>query len=157
MPRIIEAVNTKTGKNRIAVAGRRPVLLLREIRVPAKTAPINNRHFFKYWLPVYLYAGLIFMLSSWASPPSGPKILYADKLLHLLEYAILGYLIARAASKTSAWKLSRHFRVFAVCAAVLYGFSDEFHQSFVPGREVEMLDVLADGIGAFLGQIFIRD
>jgi VanZ family protein len=117
----------------------------------------KHNHFLKFWLPVYLYAGLIFVLSSVALPPSAPEILSADKLLHLLEYAILGYLIARAGRNTPAWKISRHFRVFAVCAATLYGFSDEFHQSFVPGRQVEMMDVLADGIGAFLGQIFIRD
>lgn len=111
----------------------------------------------KYWLPVYLYAGLIFFYSSLSSPPVLlPKILHADKLLHLLEYAILGNLIARGAGNSANLQLRAHFRIFAVCVALLYGLSDEFHQYFVPGREVEILDVLADGTGAFLGQLLFR-
>lgn len=115
------------------------------------------RHFLKYWLPVYLYAGLIFFYSSLSSPPLFlPKILHADKLLHLLEYAILGYLIARAAGNSANLQLSTHFRIFAVSIAILYGLTDEFHQCFVPGRKVEILDVLADGAGALLGQLFAK-
>ena len=115
------------------------------------------RHFLKFWLPVYLYAGLIFFYSSLSSPPPlAPKILYGDKLLHFVEYAILGYLIARAAKNSSFSKLRTNFRIFAVCAAFVYGVSDEFHQYFVPGREVEILDVLANGAGAFFGQTLLR-
>ncbi len=112
--------------------------------------------FLKFWLPVYLYAGLIFIYSSLSSPPLAPKILHGDKLLHLVEYAILGYLIARAARNASSPQLRTHFRIFAVCVAVLYGLTDEFHQYFVPGREADSLDLLADGAGAFLGQILLR-
>jgi VanZ family protein len=116
---------------------------------------LEGRHFLRYWLPVYLYAGLIFIYSSLSSPPPlAPKFLYGDKLFHLVEYAILGLLLARAA-KNSA-NLRVHFRIFAVCAAVVYGLSDELHQYFVPERKVELLDVLADGIGAFLGQMLIK-
>ena len=118
----------------------------------------NSRHtyFLKFWLPVYLYAGLIFIYSSLSSPPPlAPPILYGDKLLHAFEYAILGYLIARAAKNSSSPVLRSHFRIFAVCIAVLYGLSDEFHQYFVPGREAEALDVLADGAGAFIGQLLL--
>ena len=77
-------------------------------------------------------------------------------MLHLVEYAILGYLIARAVKYSSNLKLSRQFRIFAVCATVLYGLSDEFHQYFVSGREAEILDLLADGAGAFLWQMFLK-
>ena len=77
-------------------------------------------------------------------------------MLHFVEYAILGYLIARAAKNSSSLKLRAHFRIFAVSLASLYGLSDEFHQYFVPGREVEILDALADAAGAALGQMFLR-
>jgi len=83
-------------------------------------------------------------------------MLHGDKLLHLVEYAILGYLVARAAKNSSSLRLRANFRIFAVAFAVIYGLSDELHQYFVPGREVEILDVLADGAGAFLGQILVR-
>jgi len=85
-----------------------------------------------------------------------PKILHADKLFHLLEYAILGYLIARAAGNSANLQLSAHFRIFAVFLAILYGLTDEFHQCFVPGREAEILDLLADGAGALLGQMLVK-
>lgn len=115
------------------------------------------KHFLKYWLPVYLYAGLIFFYSSMSQPPLRPVILHGDKLLHLAEYAVFGYLIARAAKNSSSVKLKAYFRIFAVGVAFAYGLSDEFHQSFVPGRQVEILDIFADGFGAFLGQMFLRD
>lgn len=113
-------------------------------------------HFLKFWLPVYLYAGLIFISSSQSEPSFLPSILYLDKLLHLAEYVILGYLIARALKHSSLEELSAHFRLFTVCIAVLYGISDEFHQYFVPGRKVEALDIFADGVGSFLGQLLLK-
>ncbi|MBN3038311.1 MAG: VanZ family protein [Candidatus Omnitrophica bacterium] len=116
----------------------------------------STDQFLKFWLPVYTYAALIFVFSSFSPDLQPPVILHADKLLHLIEYAILGYLLARAAKNSSSLKLSAHFRVFAVCVAIIYGMSDEFHQYFVPGRGVESLDLVADGVGAFIGQLFLR-
>ena len=113
-------------------------------------------HFLRFWLPVYLYAGIIFIYSSQSSPALVPKILYGDKLLHLIEYAILAYLIARAAKNSPSLKLRAHFRILAIGLAFLYGLSDELHQYFVPGREAEILDVLTNGVGAYLGQILFR-
>ncbi len=113
-------------------------------------------HFIKFWLPVYGYAGLIFLHSSFSKPAGVPPILFGDKLLHIIEYAILGYLLARAGKNSSSLRLRVHFRVFAVSVALLYGLTDEFHQLFVPGRVVEGLDVVADTIGAFLGQMVLR-
>ena len=113
-------------------------------------------HFLKFWLPVYLYAALIFFYSSLSQPALVSKILHADKLLHFVEYAILGYLLARAAKNSANSGLSAHFRIFAVTVALVYGLSDEFHQYFVPGRHAEALDIVADGLGAFLGQLFLR-
>jgi VanZ family protein len=112
--------------------------------------------FLKFWLPVYLYAGLIFFHSAQTYPPLMPKILYADKLFHFIEYAIFGFLLARAARCSSSVNLRTQFRIFAVGVAFLYGVSDEFHQYFVPGREVEFLDLVADSLGAFFGQLLIR-
>jgi len=114
----------------------------------------NGRHFLKFWLPVYVYAAIIFIFSSQSITTFGPSIFLLDKLLHVFEYAILGYLLARAAGCSSNQALKAHFRIFAVCLGALYGVSDEFHQYFVPGREVEVLDVLSDGAGALLGQMF---
>ncbi|MFH1045711.1 MAG: VanZ family protein [Candidatus Omnitrophota bacterium] len=110
------------------------------------------RNFGRFWLPVYGYAAVIFGLSALPATHRVPPIFFADKLLHLLEYAILGYLLGRAAGHSENPGLKAHFRLFAVLVALLYGISDEFHQYFVPGRNVDVLDALADGLGALLGQ-----
>lgn len=122
-------------------------------KIPIKR---GTKVFVKYWLPVYVYAGLIFAYSGQSSVPFVPKILLGDKLLHLLEYAILAYLLARAARNSTHPQLASNFRAFAVGTAFIYGFSDEIHQYFVPGRSAEALDLLADGLGAFIGAAFFR-
>lgn len=76
--------------------------------------------------------------------------------MHLVEYAVLGYLIARAASNSASGKLRMNFRILAVVCAGLYGISDELHQYFVPGRQMEVFDLLADTLGAALGQVLYR-
>lgn len=116
----------------------------------------DSNLFLRFWLPVYLYAGLIFILSSFSPPPKVSLFLHGDKLLHLIEYAILGYLLARAARHSTHPKLYMHFRVFAVCVAFFYGITDEFHQYFVPGRMVDALDLATNAAGAFCGQLFIK-
>lgn len=113
-------------------------------------------HFLKFWFPVYVYAGLIFLYSSQSVIRLAPRILHEDRLLHFVEYTILSFLIARAAMNSSSLKLKVHFRLFAVILAFVYGISDEFHQYFVPGRIPDILDVFADGAGALFGQLFVR-
>jgi hypothetical protein len=64
-----------------------------------------------------------------------------DKGAHLLAYALLGFLLGRG--------LGGLYPAFFLAA--LYGLVDEWHQSFVPGREAFGLDLLADSLGAYLG------
>ncbi len=94
------------------------------------------------WLPSILYAGLIFYGSHQPSlfPPSYG---FEDKLLHFAVYAGFGALVAFA--------VPRHRIRFAFLAALLYGFSDELHQFFVPGRQTEFLDWVADSVGGLTG------
>jgi VanZ family protein len=103
------------------------------------------------WAPVVLYLALIFGLSSIANPPELPE--GSDKNLHALLYSGLGLLIVRAL----AGGLNRPVRLGVVVTATmlsaLYGVSDELHQYFVPPRQVEVLDVVADTIGAGLATI----
>jgi len=40
--------------------------------------------------------------------------------------------------------------IIVVMLSVLFGISDEYHQSFIPGRSVSIWDVVADGFGALL-------
>jgi VanZ family protein len=134
-------------------------------------------------VPVILWAGFIFFLSSYGNPlqsplvtsiqtevnsidipdvsirPMLPRIGLSDlaaivnhseftrRLFHLLLYLVLGYLVYRALIASTG----RYAFWVALVACSLYGLSDEFHQRFVPGRSCQVMDLVFDIIGAFLG------
>lgn len=108
----------------------------------------------KYWAPLYIYAGLIFYMSSLPQPLPKVSIPNFDKALHIIEYAIFGILAARAFKSSPREKLSRNFIILAVIIAALYGASDEAHQFFVPSRSCDALDLTVDAIGGAIGAIF---
>jgi len=97
------------------------------------------------WLPVVLWAAVIFALSSIPSLNSGLGVwdLVLRKLAHTGEYALLAALLFRA--------LARPWPAFL--AAVAYAASDELHQHFVRGRAGTPRDVAIDAGGALIGLI----
>jgi VanZ family protein len=108
------------------------------------------------WLPVVLWAGLIFKFSS-GTVPSASQIYWQDfavkKIGHFLLFGILAVLIYRALIGQG---LSRKkAAVWAVTMAFLYGATDEYHQMFTQGREAKVRDVLIDGVGAGMVIYFI--
>ena len=117
----------------------------------------DYKKFFHLWLPVLLYAGAIFTLSSFPiSFPPGFKIHYLDKVLHAIEYGILGFLLARAFLKASPPYCQKSFQAWAVVIAICYGFTDEIQQLYVPTRETSSIDLLFDGVGAMIAQLFFE-
>jgi VanZ family protein len=103
------------------------------------------------WGPVVLYLAFIFVLSSIAHPPELPN--GSDKQLHSVLYAGLGMLLARALAGGLARAVTLGMVIATTVLAGLYGVSDEIHQIFVPPRQVEVFDVVADTIGGALGAI----
>jgi len=101
------------------------------------------------WGPVIVVAGAIFTFSHLSHPPSPPGA--PDWLLHGLEYGLLGLLLARALAGGLHGRLSRRRAALTMVLGVLYGATDEWHQSFIPGRQVEAGDLLADSAGTLLG------
>jgi len=106
---------------------------------------------FRRWVPVALYAGLVFFLSSLSRPlPFLPEDVWSlDKLLHAVEYAVLGLLLARALG-AGGLSPARTF-LGALLLASLYGATDELHQSLVPNRDCDPRDWGADTAGAVVG------
>jgi VanZ family protein len=105
-------------------------------------------------MPVCAYAGLIFYLSSQPHPEEElPSFVmsFSDKVLHLVEYAVLGGLCYRALRRGTNGSWANAAFPLAVLFASLYGISDEVHQSFVPFRDSSWLDWVADTIGATIG------
>jgi VanZ family protein len=93
---------------------------------------------------------LLFVGSSFADPSNVTGGI-SDKILHVGAYAALGLLILRALGNGRLDRLTTQRAILAVVLTVLYGLSDEFHQSFVPGRTPELMDVAADAVGATIG------
>jgi len=126
--------------------------------MPQANAPINSKNYWKeflqYWLPVLLYMSCITYVSSLSSPEEQlPSFIIPlnDKVIHGIEYGILGLLCFRAFERAGGSIGSIHPFSFAVLTATLFGLSDEFHQSFVPLRHTDPFDLLADSIGATFG------
>ena len=109
----------------------------------------------KYWAPPLLYMALIFAISSMKQPPFPmPEFEWftIDKLYHFIEYAILGGLIARAFLKAKPSVVpSQLVWGLAAVLSILYGASDEWHQTFVPGRLATVADWVADVLGSIAG------
>jgi VanZ family protein len=106
------------------------------------------RRFLLHVLPVVAYAGGIFLLSSRSSLPT-PGIVGFDKVAHFGVYGGLAFLAARGAGGYGM--APSRAAVFGALLATLYGGSDELHQSFVPGRTMELADLVADALGALAG------
>ncbi len=112
--------------------------------------------FVYYWLPPILWASIIFSFS--ASPTgqvSGVK--WQDfsfkKFAHVVEYGTLATLIYRGLVNTIADR--KRVVIYTIIIAVVYGITDEFHQSFTPGREPHIRDVIFDTIGVILAILAI--
>jgi hypothetical protein len=103
------------------------------------------------FLPVVAYAGIIFWLSAQPNPlPFVPREwLSQDKVLHATEYAVLGGLLV-VALRLAGLRPARAL-LLALVLASAYGATDEVHQYFVPGRSADVLDWVADTLGATLG------
>jgi len=118
-------------------------------------SPLTRKGRLVLWAPVLLLLAFEFYLSS--RPASAfPDLLHgvpqADKLEHAGYFLLTGFLAYRAARFGERWSRFRVVTVI-VLGAVVWGISDEFHQSFVPTRSVEAADVAADVVGAFLGAV----
>jgi hypothetical protein len=100
------------------------------------------------WSPVALLVAFLFWLSSQSTLPSlGFWFPHLDKAEHASYFFLTALLAWRAGRPGEGW--SRRTAILAVVfGGLLLGILDEFHQSFVPGRDVEALDVVADAAGA---------
>ena len=115
---------------------------------------IKSVPFIYYWMPVIVICSCIFYLSGKSKLPSMPvHIPQIDKVEHMFFYGVVGYCFRRASEHTkSIPALYVYPGIAAVLFCMFYGFTDEWHQYYVPNREVSILDWMADSVGGFLGQ-----
>jgi VanZ family protein len=107
----------------------------------------------KAWIPAAAWAAAIFVLSSFpGSAYPASDVPAADKIVHVFLYAPLAALAVLGLRRTIALGAAAA-AVAGLLATSLYGLSDEFHQSFVPGRNSDWHDLVADALGALLGAL----
>jgi VanZ family protein len=110
---------------------------------------MRSRRRLLLWSPVVLLLAFEFFLSSRTPsgmPSLGPWFDGKDKVEHAAYFFLTGLLAVRAARFGEGWSPAKT-AVFLLLGAALWGCSDEIHQSFVPGRDIEIADVLADVAG----------
>ncbi|MEK7550859.1 MAG: VanZ family protein [Patescibacteria group bacterium] len=104
------------------------------------------------WGPPAIWALVIFLFSSLTVAPTSEiywKDFIVKKVAHIVEYGIFAILLYRALRGSGIEKLKAS--LLSIFISVIYGASDEFHQSFTPGREPRVRDVVFDTIGAVVG------
>ena len=106
------------------------------------------------WGPVALWAGLLFFLSSRSDLGLVGQI--PDWITHGMSYTAFAMLLARALAGGFFRPLAGRTAFAVVLAVTLYGVSDEWHQSFVPGRDSSAGDVAKDAGGALFGVLLFR-
>ena len=118
------------------------------MRCGARATAIESSRTLTHWLPVLLWAGVIFALSSIPNLGTGLGTwdLILRKCAHATEYAVLAVLLVRAVGREAP----------ALALGILYAASDEFHQSFVRGRHASPIDVGIDTVGLLIGLLAWR-
>jgi VanZ family protein len=103
---------------------------------------------FLLFLPSLFYYSLIFYLSS-QSYQVNVDIFFLDKVIHFVEFGILGFLLSIGFFAHNI-SLKNKFYFVLIIGSVL-AVLDEIHQVFVPLRVMDPLDLAADVLGVCLG------
>ena len=111
-------------------------------------AAVRRTRALSVWLPVVVWAAVIFTFSS--LPGSANELPWWEvvlrKVAHVVEYTALGALLLRAIGHEAT----------AFAGGVAYAASDEIHQHFVPRRTPSPRDVAIDSAGLLLGFLVWR-
>jgi VanZ family protein len=100
-----------------------------------------------------LLAGALSLIHVTLPPPSFDVVhLCVRKAAHLAEYAIFAFLLGESSKEPPfPWRRRRLLGCFLIL--VVYSLTDEYHQSFVPGRTASLTDCGIDSIGGAMGML----
>ncbi len=104
-----------------------------------------------WWMLTLAYCAFIFWMSSGPAPLPKPMSLFGmDKLLHAGAYGVLACIVLAGMRRSGrGWGRPALF-LLPLLFASLYGVTDEIHQYFVPTRQFDPFDALANAFGAVL-------
>ena len=110
-----------------------------------------------FWFPVFFWCAIIYYFSSipsLRSDFSNQWDFVLRKIAHMVEYGVLTVLLFRVYSKNNGFTIKKSIS-FAIMFALTYAFTDEYHQTFVFGRQGSLNDVFVDGLGIFFTAFLI--
>lgn len=117
-----------------------------ERRKPIKESTFRRSFF--YGGPVLAYAALIYSLSSLSGfPEAVPSFFGFDKVAHFTVYYFFGCLLSRWFSSMERCRKPWCVFLMTILIGTGYALGDEWHQSFVPGRDASPCDALFDALG----------
>ena len=111
-----------------------------------------------YALPALVSAGAVFYVSSLSKIYLPLESLsFNDLIFHGLAYFFFGLTLAIAAyPQHRSFDFPRNTLIALFVIGILYGLSDEIHQSFVPNRTCSVSDVMADAAGILLSLLSVK-
>ena len=109
---------------------------------PKPINPLRSNSIFRLVLIIYVLLVILVSLL----PGSGASYGQTDKVGHFLAYAGMAILAALSFE-------GRIPRLAALLGAVLLGALLEWGQSFIPGRDMSLLDGIANGLGVLVGAL----
>jgi len=102
------------------------------------------------WLPPFLWAAVILVVTSVPGSVVPPRLSPYDKAIHFTIYALFAVLLTRdIAFLTGRWRAA----VTAIVFAAAFAAADEWHQRFIPSRDSDVADWQADSMGAACGAL----
>jgi len=116
----------------------------------APSRPADGASRARRWGPLLAWTTTLLVATSWPNP-NVPDVRDGDKVVHVLIYAVLAFLAVRAffpARRPSALAL-----LAIVVGVAAFGWADEWHQQFIPGRAQSVADWYADSTGAVGGTL----
>jgi VanZ family protein len=118
------------------------------------TGQSKVRNFLICWLPLIIYCLAIYIQSDYPSPEKIPSWTFSDKILHFGAYGLMGILFMRAYATLPLDINKTLLILMSIGSATLYGVGDEIHQYFVPFREADIMDAIANMLGSICGVYF---
>lgn len=134
--------------------------------------------FLSRYVPLIVWLAFIFFASSgsfsagntsriigplilWLFPDTTPETLavvhfITRKVAHFTEYAILGFLAARAFRTSPRPSISSRWVLISATLVVGCALFDEYHQSFVPTRTASIFDSLIDIAGGLTALVIVK-
>ncbi|MFH0773077.1 MAG: VanZ family protein [bacterium] len=115
-------------------------------------------HIFLYWLPPFIWMGVVFFMSSQKSVKMTTNVttdFVTFKTLHMVEYAFLFFLFYRAFQSLNHIQKN----VCGICAfavAIFYSLTDELHQLYIPTRQGRFRDIAFDIAGMIVMYVIIK-